>query len=183
MNHQIMKTRYTFIALSILAAAISCTKTEQLELQAPQGDLVTITATLPEDVEIKGGGLKTLLSWTWNSGDKLTVIGETTETFNIKPGFTAKKAEFEGPAVKGSKFTILYPGQSALESDWNTQVQNGNDNMDHLKYEASLADVLTMYGERGWRLKFCFTDEMRVERDAEADATINDIVLIFERRI
>lgn len=136
-----MKTRYTFIALSILAAAISCTKTEQLELQAPQGDLVTITATLPEDVEIKGGGLKTLLSWTWNSGDKLTVIGETTETFNIKPGFTAKKAEFEGPAVKGSKFTILYPGQSALESDWNTQVQNGNDNMDHLKYEASLTDV------------------------------------------
>ena len=112
-----MKTRYTFIALSILAAAISCTKTEQLELQAPQGDLVTITATLPEDVEIKGGGLKTLLSWTWNSGDKLTVIGETTETVNIKPGFTAKKAEFEGPAVKGSKFTILYPGQSALESD------------------------------------------------------------------
>jgi hypothetical protein len=49
--------------------------------------------------------------------------------------------------------------------------------------ESSLADVLSMYGERGWRLKFCFTDEMRVERDAEADATINDIVLIFERKI
>ena len=49
--------------------------------------------------------------------------------------------------------------------------------------EASLADALAMYGERGWRLKFCFTDEMRVERDAEADATINDIVLIFERKI
>lgn len=49
--------------------------------------------------------------------------------------------------------------------------------------EASLADVLTMYGERGWRLKFCFTDEMRVERDAAADATINDIVLIFEREV
>ena len=136
-----MKTRNILIALSILAAACACTKNEQLEQPQATGDLVTITATLPDDADVKGGSLKTILSWTWNAGDKLTVIGETTEIFTIKPGFTDKKAEFEGFAVKGSKFTILYPGESALETDWNTQVQKGNNNMDHLKYEAALKDV------------------------------------------
>lgn len=136
-----MKTRNILIALSILAAACGCTKNEQLEQPQATGDLVTITATLPDDADVKGGSLKTILSWTWNAGDKLTVIGETTEIFTIKPGFTDKKAEFEGFAVKGSKFTILYPGESALETDWNTQVQKGNNNMDHLKYEAALKDV------------------------------------------
>lgn len=135
-----MKTRNILIALSILAAACACTKTEQFEQPQTAGDLVTITATLP-DVDVKGSSIKTMLSWSWNAGDKLTVIGETTEIFTIKPGFTNKKAEFEGVAVKGSKFTILYPGESAMETDWNTQVQKGNNNMDHLKYEAVLKDV------------------------------------------
>lgn len=137
--HQIMKTRY-IIALSILAAAVSCAKTEQLEPQAP-GDLVTITAMLPEDDSVKGAGIKTSLSWTWNEGDKITVIGETTEIFKIKPGFTPKKAEFEGIAVKGTSFTILYPGEDAAATDWNAQVQKGNNNLDHLVYQAVLTDV------------------------------------------
>ena len=136
-----MKTRNILIALSILAAAYSCTKTEQLEVQAPQEDLVTITATLPDGDAVKGGAIRTLLSWSWNAGDKLTVIGETTEIFTIKPGFTAKKAEFEGVAVKGKTFTILYPGEAANETNWNTQVQKGNNNLDHLQYQASLKDV------------------------------------------
>lgn len=137
-----MKTRNIIIGLSILVAACSCAKTEQSELQAP-GDLVTITATLPDAVDVKGAGVKTQLSWTWNAGDKITVIGETTETFRIKDGFSPKIAEFEGVAVKGSKFTILYPGADAGDTDWNAQVQKGNDNLDHLKYQASLNDVDT----------------------------------------
>lgn len=134
-----MKTRY-IIALSILAAVVSCNKTEQLEPQAPC-DLVTITAMLPDAADVKGGSLKTSLSWTWNATDKITVIGETTETFRIKPGFSPKKAEFEGKAVKGTSFTILYPGEDAAETEWNAQVQMGNNNLDHLKYEAALKDV------------------------------------------
>ena len=136
-----MKTRYIVIALSVLAAAYSCSKTEQLP--APQKDLVTITAVLPDDEAVKGGDIKTILSWTWNEGDKLTVIGETTEEFTIQPGFTPKKAEFTGAAVKGTKFTILYPGEKALDTDWNQQAQKGNNNLDHLKYQASLNDVDT----------------------------------------
>lgn len=136
-----MKTSYSFIALSILAAVISCNKTEQLEPQASD-DLVTITATLPDgDPAVKAGGLKTILSWSWNEGDKITVVGETTEIFKIKSGFTPKKAQFVGKAVKGTSFTILYPGAGAAETDWNTQVQKGNDNLDHIQYQASLNNV------------------------------------------
>lgn len=55
--------------------------------------------------------------------------------------------------------------------------------------ETALNDVLTMYGEKGWRLKFCFTDEVGVESHSATvagyttgtNATINEIVLIFER--
>ena len=138
---QIMKTRRIIIALSILAAVYSCNKTEQLEQPQAEGDLVTITAILPDGDAVKGAGLKTSLSWTWNAGDKITVVGTTTETFKIKDGFTPKKAEFVGKAVKGTSFTILYPGEDANETDWNTQVQKGNNNLDHLKYQASLNDV------------------------------------------
>ena len=145
-----MKTRYIVIALSVLAAAYSCSKTEQLP--APQKDLVTITAVLPDDEAVKGGDIKSILSWTWNDGDKLTVIGETTEEFTIQPGFTPKKAEFTGAAVKGTKFTILYPGDKARETDWNKQVQRGNNNTGHLVYQASLNDVDTY-------TTFCFNDE------------------------
>lgn len=55
--------------------------------------------------------------------------------------------------------------------------------------ETALSDVLAMYGEKGWRLKFCFTDEVGVESHSATvagyttgtNATINEIVLIFER--
>lgn len=57
--------------------------------------------------------------------------------------------------------------------------------------ETQLAEMLTMYGERGWKLKFCFTDEVGVENHSSTvagittgtNATINEIVLIFERII
>jgi len=135
-----MKTSRLFLALSILVAASSCNKTEKLEPQAP-GNLVTITAILPDDDAVKGAGEKNCLSWTWNPGDKITVIGETTEVFRIKDGFTPKKAEFVGIAVKGESFTILYPGQDIEEADWSVQEQKGNNNLDHLQYQAALTGV------------------------------------------
>ena len=136
-----MKTRNIIIALSILAAVYSCNKAEQLEQPQADGDLVTITAMLPDGDIVKGAGLKTSLSWTWNAGDKIAVVGETTEIYKIKDGFTPKKAEFVGKPVKGKTFTILYPGEDAKGTVWNEQVQKGNDNLDHLQYQASLNDI------------------------------------------
>ncbi len=135
-----MKTRYFIIALSVAGILFSCNKVSQNDIPAPK-EQVTITVTLPDDATKAGVGEKTTLSWTWQAGDKLTVVGETTEIFTIKPGFTAKKAEFTGAAVKGDKFSIYYPGQEEAESDWSAQVQKGNNNLNHLKYVAALKDV------------------------------------------
>ena len=134
-----MKTRI-LSALMLPVLFVCCERTEQPALQDPE--TVTIRAVIPEDgPETRGASVKTQLSWTWNAGDKLTVIGETTEIFTIKDGFTPKQAEFTGKAVKGSSFTILYPGESISGSDWSAQTQAGNNNLDHLRYEASLNDV------------------------------------------
>ena len=135
-----MKTRYC-IALSILALACACSRDVQPDpIQGPD-DLVTISAVLPDAPATRGAGLETKLSWTWNAGDKITVVGETTEIFKIKEGFTPKKAEFVGKPVKGHTFTILYPGQDALETDWSVQAQKGNNSLSHLRYEAALQGV------------------------------------------
>ncbi|MBO7622973.1 MAG: hypothetical protein J6S64_02950, partial [Bacteroidales bacterium] len=128
------------IALSLLATVFSCNKAEVVRPEET-GDLVTISAILPEDIDVKGAGIKSTLSWTWSANDEIVVIGETTEVFKIKDGFTPKKAEFVGKAVTGKTFTILYPGESAKTTDWTGQVQKGNDNLDHLRYEAALEVV------------------------------------------
>ena len=137
-----MKTRIYTIALLTLFAAAACNKAPEADIPAP-GELVTIRAILPEDDAVKGAGLTTLLSWTWNADDKLTVVGETTEVFTIKEGFTPKQAEFVGKAVQGTSFKIYFPGEEVAETDWSAQVQTGNNNMDHLRYEALLDGVDT----------------------------------------
>lgn len=140
------------IAMSLLAAVIGCNKQEEPSIQAQDGDLITIRAVLPQDVEVKGASVTRLLSWSWQAGDKLVVVGTTTEEFVIQDGFTAKQAEFVGKAPKGKKFSILYPGQSITTTDWSVQTQNGNDNLDHLRYEAALEGV-DNYTE------FCFSPD------------------------
>lgn len=140
-----MKTSKYIIALCILAAAFSCTKTENSAGLPAPGDQVTIRAILPDQAAVKGAGLETRLSWTWNEGDKITVVGETTEVFKIKEGFGPKQAEFVGKAVKGSSFKIYYPGEEAAASDFSSQVQKGNNSLDHLHYEAVLDDVNDYY--------------------------------------
>ena len=57
--------------------------------------------------------------------------------------------------------------------------------------ETALNDMLSMYGEKGWKLKFCFTDEVGIESHSATvagyttgtNATINEIVLIFEKEV
>ena len=139
-----MKTYRYIIALIAGAAVLSCTK-EMKELPAPQdsAELVTIRATLPENAPLMKAGPHSGFSWRWSAGDKLTVMGEggAQEVFTIKSGFSSNFAEFEGKAVPGEKFTILFPDEKALTTDWSKQTQAGNGSIDHLKYEACLTDV------------------------------------------
>lgn len=150
-----MKTRYFIIALSLAGILFSCNKAPQNDIPAP-GEQITITVTLPDDITKGGAGEKTTLAWTWSAGDQLAIVGETTEIFTIKSGFTPKKAEFTGTPVKGDKFTIYYPGEDAKTADWGAQVQNGNNSLAHLKYSAALVDVDTY-------LTFSFNEDWAAE--------------------
>ena len=137
---QIMKTRYFIIALSLAGMLFSCKKAPQNDIPAP-GEQMTISVTIPDGATKAGAGEVKTLSWTWSSTDKLTIVGETTEVFSIKAGFTPKKAEFTGTPVKGEKFSIYYPDHTIGTADWSGQVQKGNNNLDHLSYAAAITDA------------------------------------------
>ena len=126
---------------------LACNKTQEPESVPEQGK-VTIKAVIPEVMPLKvsGAAAEKGVSWSWEAGDKLTVIGSTTEVYTIKPGFTAREAEFEGNPVSGSTFTILYPGtctslSEAEALDWTSQKQTGNGSAAHLRYVAALTGV------------------------------------------
>ena len=142
-----MKTNRLFgaalIAAAALGLAVSCAKETQTPVEPCKG-ISTIKANISSDVKVSltapesGKGL----ALAWEAGDQLTVIGNSTETFDIKEGFTAHEAEFEGTDVAGSSFTVIYPGQSyGSEAEINarsytSQTQTGNGSTAHLEWNA-----------------------------------------------
>ena len=135
-----MKTRISIALLLLAGTVLSCNKVSQTDIPAPQPE-VTIRAVIPGDATRVGAQYG--FSWNWEATDKLTVIGEETQVFNIKQGFSAKVAEFTGRPVTGESFTILYPGAEANTADWSGQTQKGNSGTAHLRYTSALTGVNT----------------------------------------
>ena len=143
---------FTLIATAALALLAGCQEKISDELTGneqtkPTVDRTVITAGIPEklskvSMNVPEDGIGLALAW--EAGDELTVIGNTTETFVIKEGFTAHKAEFNGAAVEGDSFTILYPGSEykTLENiksvSFLDQTQKGNANVEHIFYQAMI---------------------------------------------
>ena len=126
---------------------LSCNKAVESHVQGP-AETVTITASIPDPVNtrVAAGDAETGLSWAWEAGDKITVVGTTPSVFDIEEGFEPQRATFTGKPVTGDKYSIIYPGTStsvsALEAlSWDAQVQQGNDSKAHLQYFALLSDV------------------------------------------
>ena len=139
-----MKKQFFYAALAAAAVLTACNKTPE-PAPASEGNKVTIRAVLPQ-TKVAASAAETGLSWSWEAGDKLTIIGSTTEVFDIKSGFTAREAEFDGTAVSSGPYTILYPGTltsmtDAEGYDWTKQKQVGNDSPAHLQYLAALEGV------------------------------------------
>ena len=118
---------------------LSCNKAVESPVQGP-AETVTITASIPDPVgtRVAAGDAETGLSWAWEAGDKITVIGTTPSVFDIEEGFEPQKATFTGKPVTGDKYSIIYPGTvtsaSGLEAlSWDAQVQQGNDSKAHLQ--------------------------------------------------
>ena len=142
--------KYLVLMSAALTLAAACVK-EQPAAER-QREMVTISASVSDDPLTKvvfdktdGDGL----SLAWDDGDCLTVIsGSQSAQYEIQEGYTEHDAKFRGPNVTGDKYTIIYPGDyqslSDAEAFYSTeQVQNGNDNIDHLRYIAVLQDIDT----------------------------------------
>ena len=145
----VMKTRIAsfLCAASLSLLALSCNKAVE-PASVPGPGLVTVTATIPAlpGTRVAAGDAETGLSWSWEAGDKIAVVGSMPSVLDIDEGFSPQQASFTGKPVSGDKFSIIYPGTvtslSGLEAlTWDAQVQKGNDSKAHLKYFAILSDV------------------------------------------
>ena len=145
------------LPLAATALLAACVK----EAPAPerQREMVTVTASVPEATKVAfEDAADNGLSLSWEDGDCLRIIsGSESGRYDILDDFEEHKARFRGPEVTGEKYNILYPGtfetvEEAAEFDFAGQVQNGNDNKDHLRYITLLEGVDT-------KEDICFSDE------------------------
>jgi len=165
--------RAALMAALPLGLIVSCTKevlqNEENATAVKAGPCVII-ADIPESkVSLTPGEGGVGLGLAWENTDQLRVISENGDaTFDIK-NIDGKKATFEGTAVEGNSFTILYPGtyktETAInERRYDNQVQIGNANTDHLKWNAIVSNLtnyssVTFSGEncrQNGALKFHF---------------------------
>ena len=146
-----MKTSIKYILAAGLAIALlgACNK-QSADIPAPAG-LVTVSVSLPQFTRVAATDRESAagLSWTWEEGDELNVIGKTSSVFTIDEGFTANKATFTGAPVKGDSFDIIYPGSfaapAAMESmAFAEQAQKDASAKDHLQYFALLQGVTSL---------------------------------------
>lgn len=139
-------TQVKILTTALLALVLSaCGK----EAAAPAAEGSLIRASLPASLKSKvsmtpasSGGL----ALSWQNGDALRVVGESSELYTICPGYSAHFAQFSGTPVSGSRFTVLYPGkyisaQQLRERSFAGQTQSGNNSTAHLEWNALFEDV------------------------------------------
>ena len=140
--------RFIFATIAASATIFFAAGCQEKNEMAPTetSDRNVITASIPEAITrvsmnapADGKGL----ALAWEAGDELTVIGvNSIKQFTIADGFTAHNAQFNGTAVDGDSFTVIYPGQTYKTLDeinavsYLEQKQTGNGNTDHLFYHA-----------------------------------------------
>ncbi len=138
-----MKTRYIYILAMGLSLAVSCNPKEARELPAPAG-IISVHASLPgTKVAARDTESGTGLSWLWEEGDELSLVGVTSSVLSIDEGFTGKSATFSGAPVSGTEFSIIYPGSISSEEafeaiNFEMQTQPDLSSKDALQYCAML---------------------------------------------
>lgn len=157
--------------------ALSCSKQDPAPVDNPvdnpqevKENPSVINASIPKEitkVAISDLGVGNGMSLAWEAGDAIRVIatagGSGNESFSIKTGFTATKAEFEGTPVAGSAFTVFYPASYADVAAINarsyvSQEQDGNGSVAHLEWNAieDVADygTVTFSNKQNGALRF-----------------------------
>lgn len=136
-----------FAASATVLAVLSCQKEIESAVPAGSENLVSIRVGMPEDTKVAfDGETEGLLATSWETGDKLTIVGTTTEVFTLTGGAGTKQGVFTGNAVEGDSFTIICSGASASAEEFGNvsyldQVQDGNGDTGHLRFGATLSGV------------------------------------------
>lgn len=147
--------RAALMAAITLGLAAACAKEEKVSEEKPvPGEEVVnpsvINASIPDEftkVALDDAGVGNGLALSWEEGDKLTVIGTTTEQFTLASGAGEVTATFSGNPVLGDTFTILYPGdvydtvEKINARSYAAQIQDGNAGTSHLEWNAKIAGV------------------------------------------
>ena len=135
-------------ALMIVA---SCAKepavTEQSAVVTPEGKVV-ITATFPDGVDSKVSMDETAtgLDLKWEDDDFLTIVGNTTEKYEISTiSPDGKTATFTGNPVEGGDFKVILSekGEAYADREFTSGrlTQQGDNVRDHVAYDAVLEGV------------------------------------------
>lgn len=143
--------KWTAILSIWLMLFASCNVEEPIDASDVHGGkTVTIRVSMPEDPFTKVGfaAEDNKLKLAWENTDCIRIIsGSKSEVYTISKIISAHEAEFEGPAISGSSFNILYPGTYAsveeAVADTATPTQTGNGTTGHLRYKALLTGVDT----------------------------------------
>lgn len=135
-----MKKRFLFLAAVL--AIVSCGKDNTpapapeppVDPEPPVEEYGYVNATLPDNS-----------TFTWQAGDELTVIGESTEKYSIVPGFSTRKASFRGKIVSGTSFTVLFGAKESYAKaeaySYAEQKQAANNDMAHLRPVIAMKSV------------------------------------------
>lgn len=136
--------------LFLFPLACMCSKNEVANPSSEDTDKskseeVTVKAVVP-DTKVSFAQGENKLTLSWSEGDALMVVGNTSEVYNILPGFSGHKAEFSGKAVEGDNYTVYFPASyanaEALKArSYTGQIQNGNGSLTHLEYNAIVSDL------------------------------------------
>ena len=140
------------LASAVALSVISCAKESEDHVDDGTKNIITITASLPDELvtKVKFEAGATVIKPSWEQTDVIRIISETgkSETYSIKE-INGKTATFEGNELEGTSFTAIYPGDyESVEAlgnrSYTGQVQTGNGSTAHLQLNAmatGLSDI------------------------------------------
>lgn len=140
------------LASAVALSVISCAKESEDHVDDGTKNIITITASLPDELvtKVKFEAGATVIKPSWEQTDVIRIISETgkSETYSIKE-INGKTATFEGNELEGTSFTAIYPGnyetaEALGNRSYTGQVQKGNGSMAHLQLNAmatGLSDI------------------------------------------
>ncbi len=137
------------LASAVALSVISCAKESEDHVDDGTKNIITITASLPDELvtKVKFEAGATVIKPSWEQTDVIRIISETgkSETYSIKE-INGKTATFEGNELDGTSFTAIYPGnyetaEALGNRSYTGQVQTGNGSTAHLQLNAIAAGL------------------------------------------